>query len=195
MVARQAKAEKACQTAYAATLQSIQAQIDALDPNAPDYDAQRSALEAQQTAAGRAAGLPEEGTEQLGMTTGGAAWRWAPLLAAVAVAVAWRGGYTDDARGVVAALAGLAALAAVAAAPEAAGRATRHPLVLILAALAALTALTAAWTTGVASDAARDAAAILALCALVVAAASVPAPGAHAGVCAPCPERWRRGCW
>ena len=55
------------------------------------------------------------------MTAGGAAWRWAPLLAAIAVAVAWRGGYTDDARGVVAALAGLAVLAAVAAAPEAAG--------------------------------------------------------------------------
>jgi hypothetical protein len=116
------------------------------------------------------------------MTTGGAAWRWAPLLAAVAVAVAWRGGYTDDARGVVAALAGLAALAAVAAAPDAAGRAARHPIVLTLAALAALTALTAAWTTGVASDAARDAAAILALCAVVVAAASVPAPAAHAAV-------------
>ena len=62
------------------------------------------------------------------MAAGGAAWRWAPLLAAVAVAVTWRGGYTDDARGVVAALAGLAALAAVAAAPEAAGRAARgHP--------------------------------------------------------------------
>jgi len=116
------------------------------------------------------------------MTAGGAAWRWAPLLAAVAVAVAWRGGYTDDARGVVAALAGLAALAAVAAAPEAAGRAARHPIVLTLAALAALTALTAAWTTGAPSDAARDAAAILALCAIVVAAASVPAPWAHAGV-------------
>jgi O-antigen ligase len=116
------------------------------------------------------------------MTAGGAAWRWAPLLAAVAVAVAWRGGYTDDARGVVAALAGLAALAAVAVAPEAAGRAARHPVVLTLAALAVVTALTAAWTTGVPSDAARDAAAILALCAVVVAAASVPAPWAHAGV-------------
>ena len=116
------------------------------------------------------------------MTAGGAAWRWAPLLAAVGVAVAWRGGYTDDARGVVAALAGLAALAAVAVAPEAAGRAARHPIVLTLAALAVVTALTAAWTTGAPSDAARDAAAILALCAVVVAAASVPAPGAHAGV-------------
>jgi hypothetical protein len=50
------------------------------------------------------------------MTARGAlAWRWAPLLAAVAVAVAWRGGYTADGRGVVAALAGLAALAALAA--------------------------------------------------------------------------------
>ena len=116
------------------------------------------------------------------MTAGGAAWRWAPLLAAIAVAVAWRGGYTDDARGVVAALAGLAVLAAVAAAPEAAGRAARHPIVLTLAALAVVTALTAAWTTGAPSDAARDAAAILALCAVVVAAALVPAPRAHAGV-------------
>ena len=79
---------------------------------------------------------------------GGVAWRWAPLLAAVAVAVAWRGGYTDDARGVVAALAGLAALAAVAVAPEAAGRAARHPIVLTLVALAVVTALTAAWTIG-----------------------------------------------
>jgi hypothetical protein len=116
------------------------------------------------------------------MTAAGAAWRWAPLLAAVAVAVAWRGGYTDDARGVVAALAGLAALAAVAVAPEAAARAARHPIVLTLAALAVVTALTAAWTTGAPSDAARDAAAILALCAVVVAAASVPAPWVHAGV-------------
>ena len=116
------------------------------------------------------------------MTAGGAAWRWAPLLAAIAVAVAWRGGYTDDARGVVAALAGLAVLAAVAAAPEAAGRAARHPIVLTLAALAVVTALTAAWTTGAPSGTARDAAAILALCAVVVAAASVPAPRAHAGV-------------
>jgi hypothetical protein len=113
---------------------------------------------------------------------GGAAWRWAPLLAAVAVSVAWRGGYTDGARGVVAALAGLAALAAVAAVPEAAGRAARHPIVLTLAALAAITALTAAWTIGAPSDAARDAAAVLALCALVVAAASLPAPWGHAGV-------------
>ena len=113
---------------------------------------------------------------------GGVAWRWAPLLAAVAVAVAWRGGYTDDARGVVAALAGLAALAAVAVAPEAAGRAARHPIVLTLVALAVVTALTAAWTIGAPSDAARDAAAVLALCALVVAAACLPAPWGHAGI-------------
>jgi hypothetical protein len=31
---------------------AIDAQIAALDPNAPDYDAQRTALENQQTAAG-----------------------------------------------------------------------------------------------------------------------------------------------
>ena len=111
--------------------------------------------------------------------TAGAAWRWAPLLAAVAVAVAWRGGYTDDARGIIAALAGLAALAAVAVAPEAAGRAARHPIVVALAVLALVTALTAAWTIGAPSDAARDGAAILALCAVVVAAGSVPGPWAH----------------
>ena len=51
-VAKQAKAEKACQDAYTATLKSIDAQMAALDPNAPDYDAQRTALENQQTAAG-----------------------------------------------------------------------------------------------------------------------------------------------
>ena len=114
--------------------------------------------------------------------TAGAAWRWAPLLAAVAVAVAWRGGYTDDARGIIAALAGLAALAAVAVAPEAAGRAARHPIVVALAVLALVTALTAAWTIGAPSDAARDGAAILALCAVVVAAGSVPGPWAHGAV-------------
>ena len=51
-VAKQAKAEKACQAAYTKTLNAIDAQMAALDPNAPDYDAQRAALEAQQTAAG-----------------------------------------------------------------------------------------------------------------------------------------------
>ncbi len=113
---------------------------------------------------------------------GGVAWRWAPLLVAVAVAVAWRGGYTADGRATVAVLAGLAALAAIAIAPEAAGRAARHPIVLALAALAAITALTAAWTTGAPADAARDAAAVLALAAIVVAAGCVPAPWGHAGV-------------
>jgi hypothetical protein len=52
-VAKQAKAEKACQTAYTNTFNQIEAQIAALDPSAPDYDAQRSALEAQETAAGK----------------------------------------------------------------------------------------------------------------------------------------------
>jgi O-antigen ligase len=51
-----------------------------------------------------------------------------------------------------------------------------------LAALAAITALSAAWTSGAPADAARDAAAALALAALVVAAASVTAPWGHAGV-------------
>jgi hypothetical protein len=49
---KQATAEKACQAAYTKTLNAINAQMDALDPNAPDYDAQRTALEDQQTAAG-----------------------------------------------------------------------------------------------------------------------------------------------
>jgi hypothetical protein len=51
-VKKQATAEKACQAAYTKTLNAINAQMDALDPNAPDYDAQRTALEDQQTAAG-----------------------------------------------------------------------------------------------------------------------------------------------
>jgi hypothetical protein len=52
-VKKQATAEKACQTAYTKTLNAIDAQMQALDPNAPDYDAQRTALEDQQTAAGK----------------------------------------------------------------------------------------------------------------------------------------------
>src|SRR6266487_875786 len=98
------------------------------------------------------------------MTARGAvAWRWAPLLVAVAVAVAWRGVYTPDGRGVIAALAGLAALAALAVTPEAAARAARHPIAMTLAALAAITALSAAWTDGTAAPAIRDAVAVLAL--------------------------------
>ena len=116
------------------------------------------------------------------VSRGALAWRWAPLLAAVATAVAWRGGYTDDGRGVVAALAGVAALAALVAAPEAAARAARQPIATALAALAAVTALSAAWTGGEAATAARDAAAVLALAAIVVAAAALPAPSAHAAV-------------
>jgi hypothetical protein len=64
---------------------------------------------------------------------GGVAWRWAPLLAAVAVAVAWRGGYTAGGRGVVAALAGLAALVVAAASVPAPWG---HAGVLLIAALA-----------------------------------------------------------
>ena len=43
---------RALQTAYSSTVHAIEAKISALDTNAPDYDAQRSALEAQETAAG-----------------------------------------------------------------------------------------------------------------------------------------------
>jgi O-antigen ligase len=110
----------------------------------------------------------------------GVAWRWAALLAAVTVAVAWRGGYTDGARGVVAALAGLAALTALADAPDAAARAARHPIAIALAALAAVTALSAAWTGGATAPALRGAVAVLALAGLFVAAASLPAPAGHA---------------
>ena len=86
-----------------------------------------------------AAGLPEEGPEasargercdERPRTAGARRGAWAPLLAAVAVGVAWRGGYTDGARGVVTALAGLAALAAVAVAPvrrRARGAPSRRP--------------------------------------------------------------------
>jgi O-antigen ligase len=117
------------------------------------------------------------------MTARGApALRWAPLVVAVAVAVAWRGGYTDDGRGVIAALAGLAAVAAIAVAPDAAARAARHPVALVLAALAAITALSIAWTGGDTAPALRDAAAVLALAAVVVAAAALPAPDGQAAV-------------
>jgi hypothetical protein len=51
-VAKQAKAEKACQTAYRQAFDGIEAQISALDPNDPNYEAQRAQLEAQETAAG-----------------------------------------------------------------------------------------------------------------------------------------------
>jgi hypothetical protein len=47
-VAKQAKAEKACQSTYNATVAPIQQQIAALDPSAPDYDAQYAALTKQQ---------------------------------------------------------------------------------------------------------------------------------------------------
>ena len=66
--------------------------------------------------------------------------------------------------------------------PGGRGARGRHPIVLTLVALAVVTALTAAWTIGAPSDAARDAAAVLALCALVVAAACLPAPWGHAGI-------------
>jgi O-antigen ligase len=98
------------------------------------------------------------------------------------VAVAWRGGYGQDARALVAALAGLAALAALAWAPAEAGRAARSPVVLSLAALALLSAVSAAWTIGSGSQAVRDGAAVLAIAATVVAAAAVRPPWLHAGL-------------
>ena len=99
---------------------------------------------------------------------------------AAAVAIAWRGGYANDARGAVVAAAALAALMAAATAPGAFRRALRHPVVLALGAVAAITAASAAWTIGAPSDAVRDAAAVLALAAVVAAAATVPGPWPHA---------------
>ena len=115
-------------------------------------------------------------------TRTGSGWQWLPLLAAVAVAVAWRGGFAEGPRGAVAALAGLAILGALWWTPAAAGRAIRSPVVVALAALAAATALSAAWTIGEPVDAFRDAASVLALAAIVVAASALPGPWGHAGV-------------
>jgi hypothetical protein len=53
-VAKQGKAEKACTAAYTAKVDPINQQIANLDPEAPDYDAQYAALQAQVTAAGTA---------------------------------------------------------------------------------------------------------------------------------------------
>ena len=51
-VAKQVKAEKACQTAYRQAVDAIEAKISALDVNDPNYEAQRAQLEAQENAAG-----------------------------------------------------------------------------------------------------------------------------------------------
>ena len=103
-------------------------------------------------------------------------------MACVALAVAWRGGYGQDARALIAALAGLAALAAAAWAPDEAARAARSPVVLSLAGLAIVSALSAAWTIGATSEAIRDAAAILGIAAVTVAAATLRPAWVHAGV-------------
>lgn len=109
-------------------------------------------------------------------------WRWLSLAAAVAVAVAWRGGFADDARGATAALAGVAVLGAFWWAPVAAGRAARTPVVVALLGLALATAISAAWTIGAPIDAFRDSASVLALAAVVVAASALPGPWGHAGI-------------
>lgn len=105
-----------------------------------------------------------------------------PLAGVVAVAVAWRGGYGQDARSGVAALAALAAIAALMWAPAKAAAASRTPVVVALAGLALLSALSAAWTIGSAGDAVRDGAAILAMAAVVVAGASLRGPWGHASL-------------
>ena len=107
---------------------------------------------------------------------------WLPLLACVAVAIAWRGGYGQDARSLIAALAGVAVLAALLWTPAAAAAAARSPVVLALTALALVSALSAAWTIGAPSEAIRDGAAILALAAVVVAASTLVPARVHAAV-------------
>jgi hypothetical protein len=103
-------------------------------------------------------------------------------VAVAVVAVAWRGGYGDNARAVTAVLAGLAALGAWAWAPDLVARASHAPVVVALAALAALAALSAAWTIGEPQDALRDAVAVLALAAVVVAASAVRSAAVPAGI-------------
>jgi hypothetical protein len=53
-VAKQAKAEKACSTAYTTKVDQLNQQLAALDPNAPDYDTQSAAIQDQITAASTA---------------------------------------------------------------------------------------------------------------------------------------------
>ncbi len=53
-VAKQGKAEKACNATYNATVDPLNQQLAALDPSAPDYDAQSAAIQAQITAASTA---------------------------------------------------------------------------------------------------------------------------------------------
>jgi hypothetical protein len=53
-VATQVKAEKACNSAYNATVDPLNQQLAALDSSAPDYDAQSAAIQAQITAASTA---------------------------------------------------------------------------------------------------------------------------------------------
>jgi hypothetical protein len=48
---KQATAEKACTTAYTNTVNPLNQQLAALDPNAPDYDAQSAAIQDKITAA------------------------------------------------------------------------------------------------------------------------------------------------
>ncbi|MFY9265401.1 MAG: O-antigen ligase family protein [Solirubrobacterales bacterium] len=110
----------------------------------------------------------------------GVSWRWLALLTAVALAVVWRGGYADNARGAVTALAALAVVGALWWVPDAAGRSVRAPVVTALTAVAAVTAISAAWTIGEPADAFGDAISVLALAAIVVAAATLPGPWNHA---------------
>ena len=67
-------------------------------------------------------------------------------------------------------------------APDESARAARSPVVLSLAGLALVSGLSAAWTIGSPSEAIRDAAAILGIAAVIVAAATLRPTWVHAGV-------------
>ena len=98
------------------------------------------------------------------------------LALTAALAVSWRGGYTQAGRGVVVLLAGGALGLALRRRPAATVAGLRSPPSLLLAGLAALGALSAAWTVAAPSDALRWALVLVALAAIVGVAAAARAP-------------------
>jgi O-antigen ligase len=99
-----------------------------------------------------------------------------------AVAVAWRGGYPDAARGTFTVLAGVTFLVAHDRHPARARAGLRTPAAALLLALAALGALSTLWTVGARDDALRWAAVLAGLAVLIAAAAALPAPRPHAAI-------------
>ena len=87
------------------------------------------------------------------------------------MAIAWRGGYGQDARAVVAALAGVAALITFATIDASL---PRSAIVWTLVALGLLSGLSSLWTIGSTSEAIRDGLAILGLAAVVLVAWAAP---------------------